>query len=280
MVGLALLEVDDVPSRAVSFQLQPVACRLGRRRNKFESRGTCPLKASMLALPASTRTRMPFVRLHASALSQRPLRTGCLVGHLLPCAALASRSLLSAAVFRKSQYGRPYVELPTPGPSFDYNISHDAYVACAYQWSEDGFPQAPLGVDVVNLRGPWQGATPTDFFEAFSGLMSDFERRKYHDRAPEERMGYLTRLWAHKEAWSKACGLGMHDGWSGTTIDLDATPARLLEDGISRPAWHFVEHQASPNHLVVVAQAASLTSPLEVRLWSFDDLVLAARQGY
>jgi phosphopantetheine--protein transferase-like protein len=198
-----------------------------------------------------------------------------LIGHLLPCALLAAHSVdLSSVRIKKGRHGRPYVDLTNPAISFEYNISHDSkWIVCAYQFgsTEDALP--PVGVDVVDCQAPWKGATARDFQETFSDLMSPQERQSCSVlTSNEDKMAYLTRLWAHKEAWSKACGMGLHDGWSDVTITLNAKRLQFHQAGQLRPEWRFSEYSPCPDHLIVVACENELPE-LPVTTFTFDELM-------
>eukprot|EP00624_Nannochloropsis_granulata_P007744 evm.model.NODE_932_length_14269_cov_36.301212.2 len=110
---------------------------------------------------------------------------------------------------RTQPHNKPYVEAAgTRIPGWNYNVSHQGdWVVLASE------PSGTVGTDIVCLRDrPFQAMTASQYIELFRRHLTPAEQDGLAGLAPKgeaAQYGAFYRVWAMKEAYIKAVGLGL-----------------------------------------------------------------------
>jgi 4'-phosphopantetheinyl transferase len=147
--------------------------------------------------------------------------------------------------FRNSDSGRPEIVEPSTLQQLRFNISHTPYlVACVVGVERE------VGIDVEYVRdGPFVERVADRHF-------SPRERKALSHVAPESRPGVFFDYWTLKEAYIKACGLGLALPLEEFEFDLSPTGEPTISfrdirnDGRD---WQFTLHCPAPNLRLAVA---------------------------
>ena len=192
-------------------------------------------------------------------------RTEFVVGRILLRLALSRHSAVAASqwVFASDLRGRPYIAAPIAQAATSFNLSHSrGIVVCAIA------PRGRVGVDVAwAARASWK--------RLVDGCLSAAERREL-DALPEDaRRARFFALWALKEAYLKARGVGLsvhlrRFGFSvGSPICVHCA-ADFDSDGAG---WRFVLESLGSTHVLAIAHheeiaqsEAEASAPLPVRI--------------
>lgn len=182
-----------------------------------------------------------------------------------------ARSIVGAALgcppstwrWREGPHGRP--EIDEPGTGLRFNIAHSAgLVACAIADGRD------VGVDVEDRERPeTDRQIVSRYCSPAEAADIDEQGDAWHDR--------FLIYWTLKEAYLKACGLGISVHLSDISFSLDGDVPRIgfigsLADHDSR--WTFSLMRPTPRHLVAIASEGD--GPVAHRLAPFDTSAMHA----
>jgi len=150
----------------------------------------------------------------------------------------------------------------------NFNISHHGdWVVLA------SHPSALIGVDVMKINDLPGNQPVNAFLSSFADQLTPYERAviqgtdQIHLNDERQRLEQFYRLWALKESYIKATGLGLkfqleraefHQHPSAPTSDSSHLNkiehgTRLFLDGIETNSWHFEQHYLDNSHVVAVA---------------------------
>lgn len=114
-----------------------------------------------------------------------------LAAGLLLSAGLAEAGLTPPEEFPKNEYGKPYI----PGNGIHFSLSHSGkFAVCAIS-------PVPVGCDVQEIRKGKVRIAERYFSPAEAEALAAVPE--------EEKQAFFCRVWALKESFSKAAGLGM-----------------------------------------------------------------------
>lgn len=159
--------------------------------------------------------------------------------------------------FTAGPWGKPEIAGPIK-TSLRFNLSHTrGFVACAVTRHRD------VGVDVERLD------PISDMLTLAARFFSPPEVASLRVLRNSEQVRRFYQLWTLKEAYVKACGLGLSlpVDWITFTIDGDQVTASLdarLDDDVS--AWRFARFSPTSRHHVAMA----VRSP-SVAVWTMDE---------
>lgn len=122
----------------------------------------------------------------------------------------------TAIVYRTAEVGKPYVAAPA-GRMLEFNFSDSGDLALVAV-SRCG----PVGVDVERCRPERDLLTLAESFFAAE------ERTALRALPEAERAAAFYRIWARKEAFIKAVGLGLRFGLERFAVSSEAEAPRLL----------------------------------------------------
>lgn len=159
--------------------------------------------------------------------------------------------------FAADAHGRPFIAAPSRPAALHFNLSHtEGCVACVVSGHQ------AVGVDVEELlprrakMGTAEGVFSPDEIAALQGLTPDDFTRRFFD------------YWTLKEAYLKACGVGLH-------LPLDRFSMRLGPGGIGihfdpeidddPGRWRFTQNSPSPNHRLSIADGSGVAGGLAIR---------------
>ncbi len=147
--------------------------------------------------------------------------------------------------FVAGPFGKPAISYPADYADLQFNISHTrGLAACAVALN------CPVGVDVEAIT------RQTDCAMLAQTVFSARELAAWRATAPDLQQRDFFRYWTLKEAYIKACGLGL-------SLPLDSFTFTLREDGpptlaIHAPSqengyeWHFRQIEILPAYLLAV----------------------------
>jgi 4'-phosphopantetheinyl transferase len=121
--------------------------------------------------------------------------------------------------FRQGPYGKPYVDQPRASRYLHFNVSHSDELALV---AVSG--QREVGVDLERAR-PLDGVD-----DLVTRYFAPAERLVFDRVPPDARLSTFYQCWTLKEAYLKACGVGL----SRSLAEIDVTraegqPIRLLD---------------------------------------------------
>ncbi|XP_019763362.2 L-aminoadipate-semialdehyde dehydrogenase-phosphopantetheinyl transferase [Dendroctonus ponderosae] len=160
----------------------------------------------------------------------------------------------AALRFSRQEKGRPGLETPE---KVSFNVSHHGdYTVLAGELGD-----ALLGVDVMKLE--YTGGKPlSEFFRIMNRNFSTLEWRQiYAPKSPAEQLNMFCRLWALKESYTKAIGLGITMKLSEISFKISSPltkerftcDSKLFVDGEELTGWAFHEVLLDDFHCVAVA---------------------------
>ncbi len=148
--------------------------------------------------------------------------------------------------FSQNRYGRPEIAVPRAEAGLRFNLSHThGLVACVATAAID------CGVDVE------QTERIEDLMSLATSVFSGREVENLRARPAARQRRRFFQFWTLKEAYIKACGMGL-------ALPLDQFSFLLDRPGVidvafapgfeDRPQdWQFAQSQPSPRHLLAVA---------------------------
>ena len=137
-------------------------------------------------------------------------------GFLLQQALLSLNIPVSEQIFRKNDWGKPYLA----SHAVEFSLTHASYyAACALDASSVG---VDLEAPRITLTVAKRYFHPQEL--AFLETLSE-----------PEQPDALLRLWTIKEAYTKQLGSGLHIPLDSFYADLRETSARLYQNGQSLP---------------------------------------------
>lgn len=156
--------------------------------------------------------------------------------------------------FDRGPCGRPEVLAGRDLPPIRFNISHTrgamAFVVTA---------TADCGIDIEAKN------SQLDLGAMSSLVLGDSERIMMASTCEGDRLRLFYQLWTLKEAYLKACGLGLSRPMTTVEFDVRATSPALAE---SRPrdgrAWQFDQWSVGDEYLVALAVGAPREAPIRV----------------
>jgi 4'-phosphopantetheinyl transferase len=141
--------------------------------------------------------------------------------------------------------GRPVVRGPACEPPLHFSLSHTpGLVACAVARVCD------VGVDTECLDRVGDPLALADRFFAPS------EAALLRAESPGVRSLRFLELWTVKEAYAKACGLGLHLPFASFAVEIGArgpATARLKGSCDGKPVWKFRLVRPTPDHILAIA---------------------------
>ena len=147
--------------------------------------------------------------------------------------------------FSRNAYGRPALQAPTLGLPLDFNISHTrgalvmAFVA-----------QGAVGVDVEYVQRQCRALAVAERY------FSATEVAELHALAPAQQRARFFDLWTLKEAYIKACGMGLAIPLGSFSFDFAASEIAIAFDARreDKPArWQFWQLALSQTHQLALA---------------------------
>jgi 4'-phosphopantetheinyl transferase len=172
-------------------------------------------------------------------------RASFLIGRGLARQLLADATGVPAADwrFREGARGRP--EIAAPETSLRFNLAHSGgVVACVIGDRRD------VGVDVEHLDRPRLS------HDVAVRSCAPHELADIREEPEESQQQRFLVYWTLKEAYLKACGLGISVHMPDVAFALDPDGPRLLLRGSMAghdPRWLFGLAQATPRHLMAAA---------------------------
>jgi 4'-phosphopantetheinyl transferase len=154
--------------------------------------------------------------------------------------------------FERTTSGKPYLPPEYAGvPPLEFSISHArGMVACAVCRGLE------VGVDVeVASQIVCIDTLPTN-------VCSADEKKQLSVTAAGNRVSLFLDLWALKEAYAKARGLGLSTGLHRASFDLRSATIVSSFLGESANGWHFALIKPVPGSRVGLAIAASAAAPV------------------
>lgn len=162
--------------------------------------------------------------------------------------------------FKKNKYGRPELAKQPDGSSIRFNISHtDGLVMCGVTLDYD------LGVDTEDMKRPGQTIEIADRF------FSPQEVTDLNMLSENQRKDRFFDYWTLKEAYIKACGMGLSIPLDDFSFNLSAgQPIRISfhEQRKDDPdLWQFWLLNPSDRHRAAVGIKASADQSFDIRLF-------------
>ncbi|MDO5643659.1 MAG: 4'-phosphopantetheinyl transferase superfamily protein [Paracoccus sp. (in: a-proteobacteria)] len=131
--------------------------------------------------------------------------------------------------FRYGAHGKPALD------GLSFNLSHGGDLAALVVTRAE----LALGIDIEPRRKVEPGLARTHF--------APDELAALHALPDATREAGFFTLWTRKEAYLKACGLGLSAGLSGFSVPLDAAPARMIRSLDARPdQWLILDAPPAP----------------------------------
>ena len=168
--------------------------------------------------------------------------------------------------FTAGPFGKPAISHPTSCAGLQFNLSHTrGLAACAVALN------CPVGVDVEAIT------RQTDCAMLAATVFSPRELAAWRSTPPELRQRNFFRYWTLKEAYIKACGLGL-------SLPLDAFSFTLREDGPpaleihapyddGRDEWHFRELEILSTYFLAVGVRTELGQLVDFEIREAPDLI-------
>ncbi len=147
-------------------------------------------------------------------------------------------------LFVNNKFGKP--EIQNPPIPIRFNLSHTSrFVACAVTRTYD------LGIDIEFLK------RTNDISSIAGHYFSDLEKNALFRLQPEQQKSRFFDYWTLKEAYLKACGVGISAGLDTFSFILDDpnTITIRLADTVDDAAedWQFRLMSPSEDHRMAVA---------------------------
>ena len=164
----------------------------------------------------------------------------------------------SAWRFSFNAYGRPEIVRPYPSPRMRFSLTNArSLVACIVTKEVDA------GIDGEELNRPCEVVAIA---------------RRYFSRAEQEALLAMTpgrqrrrffELWTLKEAYTKACGMGLSMPLDQFSLLVEQTPISIAHHGSRIDVaghWQFGLYQPSDYHLMAVALRRGPAPDLRIRV--------------
>ena len=163
--------------------------------------------------------------------------------------------------FQATPEGKPFLAVPQAGdPPLRFNLSHTrATVACAIAVGVE------VGIDVQEYGPSIDGAGVAErYFTAA-------ERRLLASCPRADAPSRFVELWALKEAYVKATGLGLGTPLDSFEFSFGDPPGLTFESRAAAARWQFWLAAPSPTtRLAVAAPAAREADPWRLSWWHHD----------
>jgi phosphopantetheinyl transferase len=159
--------------------------------------------------------------------------------------------------FASNRYGKPFVDGTDPELStLSFSLAHTrGCVACAVAG------QAPVGVDVERIDRSVQGQELADrYFDAA-------EAAWLRDCGEPECALRFIELWTLKEAFLKACGVGLNRSLASVSFRFEGQRIVNTSGMAARANWHFALFEPSEH----VRLAVALRGTRRPRFCVFED---------
>jgi 4'-phosphopantetheinyl transferase len=147
-----------------------------------------------------------------------------------------------AMSFRANAYGKPTLGAASTKLCVHFNLSHSENLAVV------AIASAPIGIDVeyVARRTNWRSLVSRVFSERelaiFAAAETDKQRRLFY------------QLWTRKEAYVKACGLGMSLPLQSFAVGIeDGAISYLTPDRGDRQPWYLFDVTTHPGYEAALA---------------------------
>jgi 4'-phosphopantetheinyl transferase len=161
--------------------------------------------------------------------------------------------------FREGPRGRP--EIAAPQTTMRFNLAHSGgVVACVIGDGVD------VGVDVEDLD------RRTLAYDVAARCCSEEELADIHDEPEEGRQRRFLVYWTLKEAYLKACGLGISVHLPDVAFSLaTGEPQLQLRGSLAEDTrlWLFGLAQPTPRHIMAAATSHAPGQPVELRFQRF-----------
>lgn len=168
------------------------------------------------------------------------------------CSRILLRMALSSLIdvppeqwrFSAGPLGKPQIDSPSEGRSLQFNLSHtQGMIVCGVTQGNS------VGVDVERLD------RDVDIEGIAQRFHADEYRRIFALPAHKQREAFFT-IWTLKEAYAKACGCGLSNGF-GTSRFVLGSDGNLTEAEVDHAdsEWSFFCPALSAEHRVAVAVA-------------------------
>jgi 4'-phosphopantetheinyl transferase len=166
-------------------------------------------------------------------------------GHALVRSVLSvyGRRAATDWTFDTDPFGRPCIAPAlVRGDPLQFSLTHTrGLVACGVTSS------GAVGVDAVRL----DRRAPLSLIG--SELFADCEIERLNGLPEPERNHYFLKLWALKEAFAKALGLGMAFRWSEVAFGLDGADVQCSPPpSFPHGYWHAAVYDIAPSYCVAV----------------------------
>lgn len=176
--------------------------------------------------------------------------------------------------FKKNEYGKPFISNASLTIPLRFNLSHaDELIVMAVTLDQE------IGVDVEYL--PRVGK----MLDIANSFFSPAEVEQLQNLPPEKKMNRFYDLWTLKEAYIKACGMGLSiplDQFSYSfspqgKISIDFKPERNDEPGL----WQFWQIQPNDIHKIAMAlKADQINSTYAISMREIIPLLSVVKADY
>jgi 4'-phosphopantetheinyl transferase len=156
-------------------------------------------------------------------------RAGFVLAHALVRAVLSQYHSIAPGAwqFGHGVQGKPFISAPAGAPPLQFNLSHtNGLAACAVTWN------AAVGVDVEHIK------PHSDLLAVAREFFPPAVAQELSNLSSEERTVQFYELWTRREAFGKACGVGL-------------TPTSSVSE--IAEGWQFFQLRVSPDHFLAAA---------------------------
>jgi 4'-phosphopantetheinyl transferase len=148
------------------------------------------------------------------------------------------------------QFGKPFIE----GGAVHFNVSHSNGTAL-YAFAQD----SEIGCDLEWLGSELATRNSADM------VLSPPERAVWERAEKQSRTEVFLRFWTCKEAWLKACGIGLEPALQEITVSHGNDPCFVALPNDDPSAWSLVCFHPAPGYTAAVAVPGQVS---EIRLWN------------
>ena len=162
--------------------------------------------------------------------------------------------------YSRTEYGKPYLELPLGDPGLEFNLSHsgEAVLIAITQGT-------PVGVDVEQVK------PLPDLDQVASNYFSAAEQVDLFSLTGSARIEGFYRCWTRKEALIKASGEGLSMPLDSFQVSLlPGDPPELVKSANSS-TWMLLNIEPAPGY---AAAAAAPVNYLQASYFTVEQLVL------
>ncbi|MFZ5895444.1 MAG: 4'-phosphopantetheinyl transferase family protein [Myxococcota bacterium] len=199
-------------------------------------------------------------RNHADTFRSEPEKAQFCLTRALLRAALSRRTGLAAREFRfeADVHGKPHIAAPAGARQVQFSVAHTPGLsACVIACRS-------VGVDVECTRRLMR-------LETLARWFSKGEQRELSALSAEQQSARLFRYWTLKEAYAKACGLGLDLPFAQIEVHSNGNELKVVflpERGHVRERWQFMSWRATRFHQVALVVSARDSAPIDVRVFS------------